>query len=97
MSYFNFAERPEASAAFNSTLYAKGSILFHKKFSIEKVIRDIPKVTIFMGVPTHYIRLISERKFSKHLTSKMRLFISGSAPLSSEVYSNFKKITGLDT
>ncbi len=82
--------------AFNSTLYAGGSILFHKKFLVDEVIRDISKVTILMGVPTHYIRLISERKFSKQLTSKMRLFISGSAPLSSEVYSNFKKITGLE-
>ena len=82
--------------AFNSTLYAGGSILFHKNFVVEDVIDDIPKVTVLMGVPTHYIRLISEREFSRQLTSEMRLFISGSAPLSSEVHSNFKKITGLD-
>ena len=82
--------------AFNSSLYAGGSILFHKNFVVEDVIDDIPKVTVFMGVPTHYIRLNSEREFSRQLTSTMRLFISGSAPLSSEVHSNFKKITGLD-
>ena len=82
--------------AFNSTLYAGGSILFHENFIVKEVIDDIPKVTVLMGVPTHYIRLISEREFSRQLTSKMRLFISGSAPLSSEVHSNFKKITGLD-
>ena len=82
--------------AFNSTLHAGGSILFHKNFAVADVIDDIPKVTMLMGVPTHYIRLISTREFSRRLTSKMRLFISGSAPLSSEVHSNFKKITGLD-
>jgi len=82
--------------AFNSTLYSGGSILFHKNFAVEAVIDAITKVTVLMGVPTHYIRLISEREFSKELTSTMRLFISGSAPLSSEVHSNFKKITGLD-
>ena len=60
------------------------------------MIDAITKVTVLMGVPTHYIRLISEREFSKELTSTMRLFISGSAPLSSEVHLDFKKITGLD-
>ena len=82
--------------AFNSTLYSGGSILFHKNFAVEAVLDDITKVTVLMGVPTHYIRLISERAFSKELTSTMRLFISGSAPLSSEVHLDFKKITVLD-
>jgi malonyl-CoA/methylmalonyl-CoA synthetase len=80
--------------AFNSIIFSGGSILFHENYIVREVIKDLPKVSVLMGVPTHYIRLIAEKDFSKLVTSKMRLFISGSAPLSSEIHLNFKKITG---
>ena len=82
--------------AFNSIIFSEGSILFHEKFAVNDVIKSIPKVTMLMGVPTHYIRLISEKSFSAKITRKMRLFISGSAPLSSEVHSAFRNITSFE-
>ncbi len=82
--------------AFNSIIYSQGSILFHENFAVKDVIKAIPKVSILMGVPTHYIRLIKEKSFSVKVTRKMRLFISGSAPLSSEVHAKFKSITNLE-
>lgn len=82
--------------AFNSIIFSEGSILFHENFAVKNVIESIPKVTMLMGVPTHYTRLISEKNFSAKITKKMRLFISGSAPLSSEVHTTFKTITNFE-
>lgn len=82
--------------AFNSIIYSGGSVQFHEKFMIKDVIDAIPKATMLMGVPTHYIRLIAEKSFTAKITENMRLFISGSAPLSSEVHKVFKEITNLE-
>ena len=79
--------------AFNSIMYGGGSVLFHPNFSVEETIVALPKVTMLMGVPTHYIRLVTNKSFSQKVTRNVRLFISGSAPLSNEIYLQFKKIT----
>lgn len=50
------------------------------------------KISIFMGVPTMYHRMLSaEGDFN---LSTMRLFISGSAPLSKETFSQFNERFG---
>ncbi|MDG2474965.1 MAG: AMP-binding protein [Paracoccaceae bacterium] len=81
--------------AFNSIIYSGASVLFYKNFIVNDVINALAFTTILMGVPTHYIRLIAEKKFTKQSAKNIRLFISGSAPLSSEVHTKFKKITNL--
>src|SRR5690606_17286372 len=47
-----------------------------------------------MGVPTFYTRLTAHADFTKDLASHMRLFISGSAPLSAEAHKAFHAKTG---
>jgi malonyl-CoA/methylmalonyl-CoA synthetase len=47
-----------------------------------------------MGVPTFYVRLTADKAFTKAVCRNMRLFISGSAPLLTETFNDFKKITG---
>jgi len=47
-----------------------------------------------MGVPTFYTRLLSKDTFNKKLCEKMRLFISGSAPLLAETHVDFEERTG---
>jgi malonyl-CoA/methylmalonyl-CoA synthetase len=47
-----------------------------------------------MGVPTFYTRLLSNDSFNNKLCEKMRLFISGSAPLLAETHIDFEKRTG---
>jgi malonyl-CoA/methylmalonyl-CoA synthetase len=46
-----------------------------------------------MGVPTFYNRLISEEGFDKNIYTGVRLFISGSAPLTEKTFSEFKDKT----
>jgi malonyl-CoA/methylmalonyl-CoA synthetase len=47
-----------------------------------------------MGVPTFYSRLLDEPGFDRELVRHMRLFVSGSAPLSAEVHREFSARTG---
>ena len=47
-----------------------------------------------MGVPTYYTRLLADSRFTKELTSNMRLFVSGSAPLLEKTFHAFKEKTG---
>ena len=52
------------------------------------------RATVLMGVPTFYTRLLDEAGLNKETTVKMRLFISGSAPLLAETHREWMKRTG---
>jgi malonyl-CoA/methylmalonyl-CoA synthetase len=67
--------------ALHCALLAPATVLFHRGFVPEAVIADMGRATVLMGVPTHYTRLIGNPNLSKNACAKMRLFISGSAPL----------------
>jgi malonyl-CoA/methylmalonyl-CoA synthetase len=47
-----------------------------------------------MGVPTFYTRLLQQAGLTRESTAKMRLFISGSAPLLPETHREFRNRTG---
>nr|VFK16500.1 MAG: malonyl-CoA/methylmalonyl-CoA synthetase [Candidatus Kentron sp. LFY] len=64
------------------------------KFDIQSVLSHLPRSTVFMGVPTYYSRLLAEPGFSSDMCASMRLFISGSAPLSETTFHAFRERTG---
>ncbi|MAB00866.1 MAG: malonyl-CoA synthase [Stappia sp.] len=80
--------------ATNVTLLAGGSLLFLPKFDLDEILRLMPRATTMMGVPTFYARLLGSDAFTRELASHMRLFVSGSAPLSAEVHKAFSARTG---
>ena len=80
--------------ATNVMLLAGGSMIFLPKFDVETVLARLPEATTMMGVPTFYTRLLDEPRFTAELTSHMRLFISGSAPLLAETHKQFEDRTG---
>jgi len=80
--------------AINTILLSNASILFLKKFDTDLIINELPKVTSMMGVPTYYNRLVSSKKFNSNVSNHVRVFISGSAPLSVDVFRKFKDISG---
>ena len=80
--------------ATNVILAAGGSIMFLPKFNLDEIIKQLPKCSAMMGVPTFYTRLLADHRFNKKLVEHMRLFVSGSAPLLSETHIQFEKITG---
>ena len=80
--------------ATNVSLIAGGSLIYLPGFDVDEVLRLLPKATSMMGVPTFYSRLLSKETFTRDLVAHMRLFISGSAPLSAEVHKEFEARTG---
>lgn len=81
--------------ATNTILLAGAAMLFLPKFDAEAVLKHIPNATAMMGVPTFYSRLLARPDFTADTVQNMRLFISGSAPLSAEVHRNFTARTGM--
>jgi malonyl-CoA/methylmalonyl-CoA synthetase len=55
---------------------------------------QLPHATVFMGVPTYYVRLLAEAGFGKPACAKMRLFVSGSAPLAHDTFEQFRNRSG---
>ncbi len=80
--------------ALHCALLHASPILFHDRFDVTAVIRDLPAATVFMGVPTFYTRLLGEPAFDAKLCSNIRVFISGSAPLLDATFTEFASRTG---
>ncbi|MBB5576619.1 AMP-binding protein [Rhizobium paranaense] len=80
--------------ASNVTLLAGASMYLLPKFDADEVLRLMPKATVLMGVPTFYVRLVQHPGLNADVTSAMRLFISGSAPLLAETHRLFSERTG---
>ena len=80
--------------ALHTSMWAGSAVHFLPKFEATKVVELLPDATVMMGVPTFYARLLNEPDFSKEVCADMRLFISGSAPLTSEIFSKFAARAG---
>ncbi|MCY1254218.1 Long-chain-fatty-acid--CoA ligase [compost metagenome] len=75
-------------------LYAGAKIHLLPKFTVEGVLERLPSSTVFMGIPTFYTRLLANSKFDRERCAHVRLFTSGSAPLSAEVFKEFEQRIG---
>ena len=64
------------------------------KFDPKRVIEKMAQATVFMGVPTLYVRMLAEPSLGKEAARTIRLFISGSAPLLIETFNEWKERTG---
>jgi len=80
--------------ALHPLLLAGGRINMMPAFQAGSVIRAMAASTLFMGVPTYYTRLLADPRLSHAATAKIRLFISGSAPLTPATFSAFAERTG---
>ena len=69
-------------------------MFFHAKFDARRALEDFARSTVFMGVPTFYTRLLAEPGLTRAACSRMRLFVSGSAPLLAETHVEFETRTG---
>jgi len=74
-------------------LLAGMQIRFLSRFEPTSVIKALPSVSIMAGVPTYYTRLLATDGFTSEICSKVRVFISGSAPLSDKTFISFKERT----
>ncbi|MDQ2735234.1 MAG: malonyl-CoA synthase [Pseudomonadota bacterium] len=81
--------------ASHGALLAGAKMLWLARFDARKVAALLPRATVFMGVPTLYVRLLGEPSITREACRSMRLFISGSAPLLIETFSAFRERSGL--
>jgi malonyl-CoA/methylmalonyl-CoA synthetase len=80
--------------AINTALASASGLLLLPKFEGAAVVKQMAAATVFMGVPTHYTRLLQERSLDRATAAHMRLFVSGSAPLLIETHQEFLRRTG---
>ena len=80
--------------AIHGALINGSKIIWLSKFDPKLVIAKFPQATVFMGVPTLYVRMLAEPSLTKAQAAQMRLFIAGSAPLLMETFKDWQDRTG---
>ncbi|MFN5350460.1 MAG: malonate--CoA ligase [Polaromonas sp.] len=80
--------------ALHGALINGSKMIWCAKFDPQFVTRKMPEATVFMGVPTLYVRLLNEPGLDKNAVRNMRLFVAGSAPLLIETFNEWQARTG---
>ncbi|WP_295503491.1 malonyl-CoA synthase [Limnohabitans sp. Rim8] len=80
--------------AIHGALINGSKMIWMAKFDPKRVIARMKDATVFMGVPTLYVRMLAEPSLDKAAVKNMRLFIAGSAPLLIETFTEWQERTG---
>ncbi|HVX16493.1 MAG TPA: AMP-binding protein [Acidimicrobiales bacterium] len=87
--------------ACNTSLANGTPLVWHDGFDVDAVIDSLAgldaspvRPTVFMGVPTHYTRLLGSPRLDRTAVGDVRLFVSGSAPLQATTHGAFEERTG---
>ena len=80
--------------AIHGALINGSKMIWLSKFDPKLVIAKFPEDSVFMGVPTLYVRMLAEPMLTKAQAAHMRLFIAGSAPLLMETFKHWEDRTG---
>ncbi len=80
--------------AAHGALLNGSKMLWFSHFDARAVAARLPDATVFMGVPTLYVRLLAEPMLTRGACRRMRLFVSGSAPLLIETFNAWHDRTG---
>jgi malonyl-CoA/methylmalonyl-CoA synthetase len=80
--------------AIHGALLNGSKMIWMSKFDPKLVIAKMPEATVFMGVPTLYVRMLAEPSLTKAQASNMRLFVAGSAPLLLETFNEWQERVG---
>ncbi len=80
--------------ASHCALLSGAKIIWFSKFDPNSVLARLPEATVFMGVPTLYVRLLADARLNKECCKNMRLFVAGSAPLLIETFNDWRVRTG---
>ena len=80
--------------AVHGALLNGSKMIWMARFDPQCVLDKLPEATVFMGVPTLYVRLLAEPGLTREVARSMRLFISGSAPLLIDTFKTFQNRVG---
>ncbi len=80
--------------ASHGALLAGARMIWFARFDPRAVAARLPEASVFMGVPTLYVRLLAEPALTREACAGMRLFVSGSAPLLIDTFADWRQRTG---
>ena len=80
--------------ASHGALINGSKMIWMARFDPRLATQRMREATVFMGVPTLYVRLLGEPSFTAAACANMRLFVSGSAPLLLETFNDFAQRSG---
>ena len=80
--------------ASHGALLNGSKMIWFSKFDPKAAIARMAEATVFMGVPTLYVRMLAEPALTPAAAAHMRLFVSGSAPLLIETFTDWQRRTG---
>jgi malonyl-CoA/methylmalonyl-CoA synthetase len=80
--------------ALHCALLTATPMIWLPKFVASQTLQRLHAATVLMGVPTFYSRLLGEVSLNHESVAHMRLFISGSAPLTPQTFAEFEERTG---
>jgi len=80
--------------AIHGALINGSKMIWLAKFDPKRAIGYMNQATVFMGVPTLYVRMLAEPSLNKAAVKNMRLFVAGSAPLLMETFTDWQERTG---
>ncbi|MBP8018613.1 MAG: malonyl-CoA synthase [Hylemonella sp.] len=80
--------------AIHGALINGSKMIWMAKFDPKLAVQKMAEATVFMGVPTLYVRMLAEPGLTKETAKHMRLFIAGSAPLLLETFNEWQERTG---
>jgi malonyl-CoA/methylmalonyl-CoA synthetase len=80
--------------AIHGALLAGARMIWFSRFDAKQVLARLPEATLFMGVPTLYVRMLAEPGLTPQAAANMRLFVAGSAPLLVETFRAWRERTG---
>jgi malonyl-CoA/methylmalonyl-CoA synthetase len=84
----------------NGTIMAGASMALYRHFEVHEVYQILlgkgvtKPPTMFFGVPTMYGRLVHEAQQHAEKPKPLRLYVSGSAPLSPQTFAEFQELFG---
>jgi len=80
--------------AIHGALINGSKMLWCAKFDPKSLLAQMAQATVFMGVPTMYVRLLAEAGLNRDAVRNMRLFVSGSAPMLQDTFAQWRERTG---
>ena len=81
--------------ALHCAMLGGNEVIFLPTFDVAEVIEQLPDATVMMAVPTQYSRLLGDQRFTAAACDSVRLFTSGSAPMTEALHADFTARTGL--
>lgn len=82
--------------ALHTAMLSACEVILLERFDPAAVLDELPHATVMMGVPTHYHRLLAHGGFDAEACRRIRLLVSGSAPMTAALHRSVQQSTGCE-